>query len=258
MPTRQELFERGEAIRQQLQHGSHAASPGSSAVSTAPGVRRFTSEAVFGGIWSRPGLDLRYRMLCTLSVLSVLQRLPQLRTYIHSALTLGVTPREIQEVFIQCAIYGGFPTMVNALGLAKEVFEQRGVTVPETTIPEHSLEELEAQGRVIRQELQGTHRHTSYASGAAPLTTDLFQMALQFGYGEIWQRPDLDRKSRVVCAVASFVALGCEPQLRGFLLAARNVGFSNEAIVEIIIQTAPYGGFPRALNAVAMAQEVLG
>jgi 4-carboxymuconolactone decarboxylase len=110
----------------------------------------------------------------------------------------------------------------------------------------------------MRQELQGTHSHTSYASGNMPLTADLFQLALQYGYGAVWQRPDLDRKSRVVCAVAAFTALGCEPQLRGFLHAARNVGLQNEEIVELIMQTAPYGGFPRALNAVAIAQEILG
>jgi 4-carboxymuconolactone decarboxylase len=61
----------------------------------------------------------------------------------------------------------------------------------------------------------------------------------------------------MVCALASFTALGCEPQLRGFLPAALNVGFSKEEVAEILMHTAPYSGFPRALNAVALANEVL-
>ncbi len=256
MSTRQELFERGEAVRRQLQHGSHTSS--GRANSTVPGVSRLTTEAVFGGIWARPGLSLEARMMCTLSALSVLQRLPQLRTYIHSALTLGLAPRAIQEIFVQCAIYGGFPTMVNAISLAHEVFAERGITVPETTLPEASLEELEAQGKALRLAMQGSSGQTGYASGAKSLASDLFQMALQYGYGDIWYRPGLDHKSRVLCALSAFTVLWCEPQLRGFLKAALSLGWQQAEIVEIIMHTAPYGGFPRALNALTLAQEVLG
>jgi 4-carboxymuconolactone decarboxylase len=255
MATRHELFRKGEAVRQQLQHGSHGVT-GGSVTDTVPGLRRLTTEAGFGAVWARPGLDMRYRMICTLSVLSVLQRLSQLRIYIHSALNIGIEPRAIQEVFIQAGIYGGFPIMVNALALAREIFDQRDIVVPDTTIVDRSLEELETQGRTIRQELQGTHGQQGYTAAGA-LGADLFRLALQYGYGEIWQRPDLDRKSRMVCALASFTALGCEPQLRGFLSAALNVGFSKEEVAEILMHTAPYSGFPRALNAVALANEVL-
>jgi len=89
--TRQELFQRGEAMRQQLQHLTNPPAA-SSAASTAPGVRRLTTEAIFGGVWARPGLALPYRMICTLAVLSVLQRLQQLRTYINCALNIGMPP----------------------------------------------------------------------------------------------------------------------------------------------------------------------
>jgi alkylhydroperoxidase/carboxymuconolactone decarboxylase family protein YurZ len=149
--------------------------------------------------------------------------------------------------------------MVNALRLAQEVFDERGIVVPEATLPERSLEELEAEGRALRQELQGEHGRSGYAATTGHLAADLFQLALQYGYGEIWHRPDLDRKARVVCGVAAFTALGgCEPQLRGFLYAARNTGFSKEEVVEMLMHTAPYSGFPKALNALSLAQEVLG
>lgn len=63
MATRQELFQQGEAVRQQLQHGAHG-STGGAVTGTVPGLRRLTTEAVFGVVWARPGLDLRYRGLC--------------------------------------------------------------------------------------------------------------------------------------------------------------------------------------------------
>lgn len=257
MSTRDDLFQRGQAMRQSLEHLAYA-TPGPSASHSAPGGWQLTTELIFGGVWSRPGLSLPHRMTCTLSVLTVLQRLAQLRVYMHCALSIGMSPRTIQEIVMQNGLYGGFPTMVSSLRLAKEIFDERGVEVPETDLPHLSLEDLERQGRDLRRDLQGADGQSAYAASDTHLAADLFQLALQYGYGELWHRPDLDRPSRVVCALAAFTALGgCEPQLRGFLRAALNVGFDKPAIVEILIQAAPYGGFPRALNALSIAQEVL-
>ena len=49
MATRQELFRQGEAVRQQLQHGSHG-STGGGVIDTVPGLRRLTTEAGFGAV----------------------------------------------------------------------------------------------------------------------------------------------------------------------------------------------------------------
>jgi 4-carboxymuconolactone decarboxylase len=46
--------------------------------------------------------------------------------------------------------------------------------------------------------------------------------------------------------------------MHGNIPAALNVGFSQAEVVEILMHTAPYSGFPRALHAVALAQEILG
>jgi len=189
----------------------------------------------------------------------------------HASLQQGLWPRRllqelsidsrttfILEIVMHCALYGGFPTMINALWLAREVFDEHGVMVPDTVLPECSLEELEARGRALRHELQGVPGQRGYAASSRHLASDLFQLALQYGYGELWHRPDLDRQARVVCALAAFTALGgCDVQRRGFLQAARHVGFSTSEIVEILMQTAPYSGFPKALNALMLAPEVL-
>ena len=51
--------------------------------------------------------------------------------------------------------------------------------------------------------------------------------------------------------------LSLESQLRKFSVSALRVGFTREDVVEAIIQTAPYGGFPRALNALAALDAAL-
>ena len=256
MPSRQELEQQGEHIRSQLQHRAYAKG-GPSATEQVPGVRRLTSEVAFGAVWSRPGLSLPDRMTCTLSVLSVLQHLPQLRTYLHSALTLGMAPRMLQEIFIHCAIYGGFPTMVNSLGVAREVFEAREIDVPETEIPDHSLDELDAMGRSVMQTLHGDRSQRGYASPDNVAAGKLYPVAIQYGYGEIWHRPDLDFRARALCAIASFTALGLEGPAAKFMQAGLNMGLTRDEVIEAVIQTAPYSGFPKALNTLAIAEEVL-
>ena len=255
--SREELAERGQQIRDQLQHRRHP-DAGPSATSTVPGVSRLTTEVAFGAVWSRPGLSLQDRMISTLSVLSVLQHLPQLRTYLNSALNIGMPPRPIQEIFIQGSIYAGFPTMVNALNLAHEVFAARGIEVPETPVPDASLEELDAKGRALMQKLHGERSQQGYASPANTITAQLYPVAIQYGYGEIWHRPDLDHRSRMICALAAFTALNLTAQLEKFMQSALNMDLSRDEVIEILIQTGPYSGFPKALNALAMAEQVLG
>jgi 4-carboxymuconolactone decarboxylase len=60
----------------------------------------------------------------------------------------------------------------------------------------------------------------------------------------------------MLCALAAFTAMGLEGQLRKFAKSALNVGLGREEVIEAVIQTAPYGGFPRALNALTVLSEV--
>ncbi|MBF8288890.1 MAG: hypothetical protein HW381_1998, partial [Candidatus Rokubacteria bacterium] len=80
MTTRETLRQQGETMRARL-HGDRPPPAEIAAGESTPGFRQMMTEAVFGGIWSRPGLALADRMICTLAALSLLQRLPQLRQY---------------------------------------------------------------------------------------------------------------------------------------------------------------------------------
>jgi 4-carboxymuconolactone decarboxylase len=61
----------------------------------------------------------------------------------------------------------------------------------------------------------------------------------------------------MLVAIASFTGLGLESQLRKYAQSALDIGLNREEIVEAVIQTAPYSGFPRALNGLAILSEVL-
>ena len=97
----------------------------------------------------------------------------------------------------------------------------------------------------------------SYAWPQAGAPAELYPTAVQYGYGAIWHRPGLDLRQRMVCTVAAFTSLEAQSQMRKFFRSGLNVGLSRTEIIEAIMQTSPYTGFPRALNALLIAEEVL-
>ena len=86
---------------------------------------------------------------------------------------------------------------------------------------------------------------------------DLAKYTIEFPFGDIYQRPQLDLKSREIATVAALTALGrCAPQLNVHIHGALNVGCAPDEIVEVILQMAVYAGFPAALNGMFVAKDV--
>jgi 4-carboxymuconolactone decarboxylase len=92
----------------------------------APDFARLLIEFPFGDIYSRPGLDLKSREIAVVAALTALgNAAPQLKVHIHGALNVGCTRQEVVEVIMQMAVYAGFPSALNGLNAAKEVFKAR-------------------------------------------------------------------------------------------------------------------------------------
>ncbi len=118
-----ERYQKGLAIRKQL-FGDYLSPGAKAAKELAPDLLPLAWECIFGGIWARPGLDIKSRSMCTLSILTVLQREEELRQHIIGALNLGITKEQIIEIFMQMGFYAGIPVAKTALTIAKEVFEE--------------------------------------------------------------------------------------------------------------------------------------
>jgi 4-carboxymuconolactone decarboxylase len=91
----------------------------------------------------------------------------------------------------------------------------------------------------------------------ADIAPDFARYLIEFPFGDIYSRPQLDLKSREIGVVAALTAMGnATPQLKVHIHGALNVGCSREEVVEIIMQMAVYAGFPAALNGLLAAKEV--
>jgi 4-carboxymuconolactone decarboxylase len=247
--SRDALRERGKEIAARLGHDASRA--------VVPGFDDLVAEVVYGGIWDRQHLALADRAICTLAVLSALQRLNSVKPMVETALDLRLSPRNILEVFVQVGLYAGFVTTDVSAAVAREVFASRGLAVPTDPPRTDSNETLDRKGREIMARLHGERAQEGYAAPTNAITRELYPTAIRYGYGELWSRPGLDHRQRMLCALAAFTAMGLESQLRKFSKSALNLGLSREEVIEAVIQTAPYGGFPRALNGLAILNEVL-
>ncbi|MSR13841.1 MAG: carboxymuconolactone decarboxylase family protein [Gammaproteobacteria bacterium] len=89
------------------------------------------------------------------------------------------------------------------------------------------------------------------------IAPELGRWIVEFGYGEVVSRPQLDLRTRELATVAALTALGtAQLQLRAHINGALNVGCKPEEVVEVIMQMAVYAGFPASLNGIAQAKEV--
>ena len=254
MTTRNELRQQGEAMRARL-FGTDTTN--AQPEDAAPGFRDLLSETEFGIVWCRPGLALADRMVCTLAVLACVQRHTALRRYVGAALNIGLDASAIQEVLIQIGIYAGFTASEEALGTAAAVFTERGIKVTAQAPRNDTRETLFARGSELLKALHREGGDKGYAAPDNPVTSALYPVAIEYGYGEIWFRPGLAHRQRVLCAVASFTALRLENQTRRFGQAALNLGATRTEVIEAVIQTAPFSGFAPALNALGVLSDVL-
>jgi 4-carboxymuconolactone decarboxylase len=111
-------------------------------------------------------------------------------------------------------------------------------------------------GRARLAEIDGEAGQRVIA-GLANIAPDLGRYIIEFAFGDVYNRPGLDLKTRELATVAALVAMGtARPQLEVHLKAAMNVGASREELVEIMIQMALYAGFPASLNGIAALQAV--
>ena len=89
------------------------------------------------------------------------------------------------------------------------------------------------------------------------IAPDLGRFVVEFPYGDVYERPGLDLKSREIATIAALTAIGdTKPELKDHIKGALNVGCNRQEVIEVIIQMAVYAGFPRAINGINTAKEV--
>jgi 4-carboxymuconolactone decarboxylase len=118
-----DAYERGLETRREVLGDDHVDGAIRSTTELTADFQSFITRYAWGEIWSRPGLDRKTRSCITLTALVALNRPEELEMHVRAALRNGLTPDEIREVLLHCAVYCGVPAANSAFAIAKRVLE---------------------------------------------------------------------------------------------------------------------------------------
>jgi 4-carboxymuconolactone decarboxylase len=118
-------------------------------------------------------------------------------------------------------------------------------------------QELFNQGLATRREVLGNAYVDASLASADEFTMDLQELVTQYCWGDVWNRPGLDRAHRSMINLAMLTALNRPHELATHVRGALNNGLTPLQIKEVLLQAAIYCGVPAALDSFRVAREVL-
>jgi 4-carboxymuconolactone decarboxylase len=118
-------YEDGMEIRRRVLGDEHVDRATDAVTDLDEDFQRWITETAWGGVWARPGLDLKTRSLLTIAILGALNH-EELELHLRAARNTGVTPGEVSEALLHVAVYAGVPAANRAFKVAKAVYEGDG------------------------------------------------------------------------------------------------------------------------------------
>jgi 3-oxoadipate enol-lactonase/4-carboxymuconolactone decarboxylase len=122
--SRDEIHARGMEVRRAVLGDEHVDGAIERTTPFTADFQDLITRYAWGEIWTRPGLDRRTRSFITLAALVASGREHELALHVRAARRNGVTPDEIGEVILQCAVYCGVPAANTAFAIAQRVLEE--------------------------------------------------------------------------------------------------------------------------------------
>ena len=117
-------YEKGMRIRRSVLGNDHVERAEAGKSDFDVDFQRFITEAAWGNVWARPGLDEKTRHLLTIAMLATLGHQKELAMHIRATTNTGVSRDDVKEVLLQVAIYAGIPAANAAFAVAKRVYRE--------------------------------------------------------------------------------------------------------------------------------------
>lgn len=114
-----------------------------------------------------------------------------------------------------------------------------------------------AAGLATRREVLGAEYVDAALARADDFTRPLQELVTGWCWGEVWNRPGLDRRTRSLLNLAMLTALNRPHELKLHVRGALRNGVTPDEIREVLLQAAIYCGVPAAMDATRSAHEVL-
>ncbi len=117
--------------------------------------------------------------------------------------------------------------------------------------------DLDPSGLATRRAVLGDAYVDAALAKVTPFSEPLQELVTRHAWGNTWQRPGLDLRTRSIVTVSMLVALGRMQELKTHVRGALNNGVTTEELQEIFLHASVYCGFPAAVDAFRAAAEVV-
>lgn len=112
------------------------------------------------------------------------------------------------------------------------------------------------KGLAIRRAVLGSEYVDQSIAAADDFTRPLQEIVTQYCWGEVWGRPNLERKTRSLLNLAMLSALNRPHEVKLHVRGALNNGVTKDEIREVFLQVAIYCGVPAAMDSFRIAKDV--
>lgn len=113
------------------------------------------------------------------------------------------------------------------------------------------------RGLKLRRRMFGREGAEDQIEAATEFNLPLQDYVSRICFGEIWQRPHLDKKTRSLITLAMLVATGREHEIKVHTRGAIANGVSKEELRELLVHSVLYCGLPMAVGGHRAAADVL-
>jgi 4-carboxymuconolactone decarboxylase len=112
------------------------------------------------------------------------------------------------------------------------------------------------KGLKVRREVLGAEYVDAAIKNADDFNRPLQELVTKYCWGEIWNRPGLDRKTSSMLNLAMLTALNRPHEVKLHVRGAINNGLTKAEIAEVLLQAMIYCGVPAAVDSFRNAKEV--
>ncbi|WP_425049495.1 carboxymuconolactone decarboxylase family protein [Psychromarinibacter sp. S121] len=214
----------------------------------APALAAYSTEDLFGSVWTDEALSMRDRALVTFAALVTRHETDALGHHTGLALDAGVTPAELSETITHLAFYTGWGNATAAAGAMAPVYDARGVTAEDLPALNPDLLPLDEEAEAAREETVQSN-FANVSPGVVDTTRELL-------FNDLWLRPDLAPRDRSMVTVAALIAAGQPEQMTFHLNRAMDNGLTQEEAGAMLSHLAFYAGWPRVFSALPVARQV--
>ncbi|HEX6220995.1 MAG TPA: 4-carboxymuconolactone decarboxylase [Acidimicrobiia bacterium] len=116
-------FDEGMEVRRRVLGDAHVERATAAMTDLDRDFQSWITENVWGGVWNRPGLDLKTRSTITIAILGALNH-EELALHLRAAKNTGVSVAEVTEILLHVAVYAGVPAANRAFKVAREIYEE--------------------------------------------------------------------------------------------------------------------------------------